>query len=384
MSYVSLLMKQDAMYSVVVLFLAVLILATSVAVYADEETGFDVLSTNIQVYRDGVAHVTQTLAVNETFPDVTVPLYSSSIDNVIVLDENQTFLDYEITGATIDVFSLGATTVSIQYDTHSLTTKQYDVWSLILNLSDNVTVMLPEDSTIVYLNNVPTSIDTHGNQITLTLFPDQWEISYTLDIAAHSDFQVTNIQITKNDKGEVTISVTVTNTGTQRGSYNVPLEINDVTEQTKTVTLDAGDSTTVEFKVTKDDPGTYDVEIDGQTTDFTVDGTPSDDSNRFPIEYVIVGVVAVVAVIVALLFFRKKREPNPENVIKSHEQLNNEEKDVIQFLAEKGGKAFEAEIRDRFPQIPRTSLWRLVRRLEKLDIVAIQKIGLENQVELKK
>jgi len=64
-------------------------------------------------------------------------------------------------------------------------------------------------------------------------------------------------------------------------------------------------------------------------------------------------------------------------------QLNTEEKDVIRFLADNEGKAFEAEIREKFPDIPRTSLWRLVKRLEKLDIVLIKKIGLENRVELK-
>jgi uncharacterized membrane protein len=52
-------------------------------------------------------------------------------------------------------------------------------------------------------------------------------------------------------------------------------------------------------------------------------------------------------------------------------------------VAEKEGKAFEAEIRERFLDIPRTSLWRLVRRLEKLEIVQVKKIGLENRVELK-
>jgi uncharacterized membrane protein len=54
------------------------------------------------------------------------------------------------------------------------------------------------------------------------------------------------------------------------------------------------------------------------------------------------------------------------------------------FLAEKEGKAFEAEIRQRFPDMPRTSLWRLIRRLEGLEIVEVKKIGLENQVQLKK
>ena len=64
-------------------------------------------------------------------------------------------------------------------------------------------------------------------------------------------------------------------------------------------------------------------------------------------------------------------------------RLNEDEKAVIQFLVDNDGKAFEAEIREKFPDIPRTSLWRLVKRLEKMGLVSIKKIGLENRVELK-
>lgn len=90
------------------------------------------------------------------------------------------------------------------------------------------------------------------------------------------------------------------------------------------------------------------------------------------------------AIVVVVFFLLKKRKPNAEKIVKLHPQLNKEEQDVIQFLAENEGKAFESQIRERFPEIPRTSLWRLVRRLEKLDIIKVKKIGLENQVELKK
>ena len=86
-------------------------------------TDFQVDSTNLQVYRDGLVHVTQTLTVNETLPALTFPLFGSSFDNFIVLDENNTVLDYDVSGTDLTVYSLGATTVSVQYDTPSLTSK---------------------------------------------------------------------------------------------------------------------------------------------------------------------------------------------------------------------------------------------------------------------
>ena len=141
------------------------------------------------------------------------------------------------------------------------------------------------------------------------------------------------------------------------------------------------------FKIIKQTPGTYNIEVAGLTDKFTVGETSSNggtSSDSFPIEYVAAAIVAVAAILAAAFFILKKRRPNVEKIVKVHPQLNKEEQDVIQFLAENEGKAFESQIREHFPEIPRTSLWRLVRRLEKLDIVEVKKIGLENQVALKR
>ena len=385
------------------------ILFLSITVIAADETEFQVESTNLQIYRDGLVRVTQTWVVNETFPVVTLPLLASSVDNIVVLDENQTLeesqrvLDYEIEGSNLDVFTFGATNISLQYDTGSLTIKEFDIWSLIVDTPYNLTVLLPEDSTIIDLSEMPTSIDTEGNKITLSLSPSQWEISYVFPLVSPAEFQVSDIKVTPLEvKGgeEVTVSIKITNVGEQSGSHTLSLLINQTTEETRTVTLDKGESTTEEFKVTKQTPGTYNVEIDGLLGEFTVregasNGTPSngtppsetpsngEHTNSIPLEYLAVAAIVVGLVLFAAFVLVRRRGTNVENIFREHPHLNNEDKEVIRFLAEKEGKAFEAEIRERFPDIPRTSLWRLVRRLEKMEIVKVKKIGLENRVELK-
>jgi uncharacterized membrane protein len=337
----------------------------------------------------GVVRVTQTLIVNDTVPAVTLPLLNSSANNFIVLDENQTVLDYDKDGINLTVFTLGTTSVSLQYDTHSLTRKDFDVWTLIVDTPYNLTAQLPEESTVVYLSEMPTSIDTEGNKITLSLFPSQWEISYILPLVPPADFQISEFDVTPSEVEageEVTISVQITNVGGQTGSYTLPLIINQTTEDTETVTLEKGASTTAEFKITKQIPGTYNIEIDGQIYEFTVKAASSngEPSNLIPVEYLVAVAVAVAAIFLAAFFLVRKRRPNVEKIYKSHPNLNKEEMDVIQFLADNERKAFESQIREKFPDIPRTSLWRLIRRLEKLEIVRVKKIGLENQVELKK
>jgi uncharacterized membrane protein len=380
-------MKLDSRQTVLIGF-AIAVLLLSVTVAAADETEYQVESTNVQIYRDGLVRVTQTLTVNETIAAVTVPLLNSSSDNFIVLDENQTVLDYEVDANNLTILTLGATEVTLQYDTHSLTMKHGELWTFIVDTPYNITVQLPDASTVVYLSETPTAINMEDNQI--TLFPSQWEISYVFPLNPPAEFQLSDLTVTPLEvkAGEkVTVSVKVTNVGGQSGSYAVSLMINQTIEDTKTVILEKGASTTTEFNVVKQTPATYIIEIAGLTSKFTVTAESSNgggSSNGFPIEYVVVALVAVAVVLVAVFFFVKKRRPDAEKIVKLHPHLNKEEQDVIQFLAENDGKAFESQIRERFPGIPRTSLWRLVRRLEKLGIVKVKKIGLENQVELKK
>jgi uncharacterized membrane protein len=382
-------MKMDTRRTVLVGFTVLFLLMSATLVVADE-LDFQVETSSLQIYRDGLVRVTQTLTVNETVPAVTLPLLASSVDNFIVLDENQTVMDYEVNGNELTVFTLGATTVSLQYDTDSLTRKDFDVWTFLVDTPYNLTVQLPEDSTLVYLSGNPATIESEENQLSLTLFPDQWEISYIFPLTPPADFQISDLKVTPNEveaDEEVTVSVKVTNVGGQSGSYILQLIINETVEDTKSVALEKGDSTTTEFKVAKQTQGTYTIEVDGLVGGFTVKEKASnggDSSDAFPTEYVVAALVAVAAILLVWFLHFRKKGYNVEKIFKMHPRLNTEEKDVIKFLAEKEGKAFESQIREQFTGIPRTSLWRLIKRLEKLEIIKVKKIGLENQVELKK
>jgi uncharacterized membrane protein len=381
-------MKVNAGQIAFVVFVVITLLL-SITTTVAQETDYKVESTDLQIYRDGLARITHIISVNETIAAITLPLLGSPADNYIVLDENQTVLDYEDPeGNNLTILTLGATTVLLQYDTHSLTSKAGEVWTINFDTPYNLTIQLPDESTVIYLSETPTVIDMEDHK--LTLFPSQWEISYVVPLTPPASFQISDLTVTPAEVKageEVTISVKVTNIGGQFDSYTVSLIVNQTTEQTKTVTLAAGASTTTQFKITKQTLGTYSIEVEGLTDELTVsEEAPNGNgtSDGFPVEYIAIALIAVAAIVVVVFFLLKKRKTNAETIMKLHPQLNKEEQDVIQFLAENEGKAFESQIRERFPEIPRTSLWRLVRRLEKLEIIKVKKIGLENQVELKK
>ena len=62
--------------------------------------------------------------------------------------------------------------------------------------------------------------------------------------------------------------------------------------------------------------------------------------------------------------------------------LRNDDKNLLDYLCEKEGIAFESEIRNKFI-LPRTSLWRLIKRLEREELVEVTKIGGQNLIKLK-
>jgi uncharacterized membrane protein len=90
------------------------------------------------------------------------------------------------------------------------------------------------------------------------------------------------------------------------------------------------------------------------------------------------------------LWKRKKNKPKPktdeplnevdlEKLFRRHRELSQDETKVLSFLARKHGKAFEAEVFELL-NLPRTTTWRLIRRLEGLEIVYVKKSRRQNIV----
>ena len=72
-----------------------------------------------------------------------------------------------------------------------------------------------------------------------------------------------------------------------------------------------------------------------------------------------------------------------ETIFKLRPDLREDDKEIVKFLFENGGEAKESELRKKFLQ-PRTTMWRAVKRLERLGIIEIQKKDMQNLVKLTK
>jgi uncharacterized membrane protein len=71
-----------------------------------------------------------------------------------------------------------------------------------------------------------------------------------------------------------------------------------------------------------------------------------------------------------------------ETIFQEKPDLRDDDKEIINFLSANGGQAYESELRKKF-LLPRTTMWRAVKRLERYGIVEIEKKDLQNIVKLK-
>ncbi|MFZ7136926.1 MAG: Ig-like domain-containing protein [archaeon] len=135
--------------------------------------------------------------------------------------------------------------------------------------------------------------NTHSSTYSLTV--------QTGGVVPPADFEVSDLSISPDQVKPdevVTVSMTVTNTGEQTGSYTVEFKVDGLVEDTQTVTLDPDQSTNVQFTTSKTEEGTYTVDVDGLTGTFTVKA-PSEVS---PLPIVVVVIVVGVAAVLILYF----------------------------------------------------------------------------------
>lgn len=110
-----------------------------------------------------------------------------------------------------------------------------------------------------------------------------------------AEFEVSDLSVSPSsvEAGDsVTVTVTVSNVGELSGGYSVELYLDGALEDTKSVTLDGGDSTTVTFSVSTEEAGSHTVTIEELSGTFEVEAPKA----GFPWTYVIIAIVLIAAV----------------------------------------------------------------------------------------
>ena len=131
---------------------------------------------------------------------------------------------------------------------------------------------------------------------------------------------------------------------------------------------------------------------------------PTTNQNEYTLDFMTTGLIfglIVTASITAAILIKKKQSKSSQVYVaelskKQSEQesfdtytifnlrpeMREDDKEIVKFISKNGGQVFESDLRKKFLQ-PRTTMWRAVKRLERLGVVEIYKKDLLNMVKLR-
>ena len=326
------------------------------------------------VYADGTAHVFYQTDVDPQSPDYTLTLYGNSVGNLVVEDENGTLLSSKVNNNLMVIETLGASTIKVDYDTPDLVSKSGKTWAFHVNSLVDYSVLLPKNTVIVGMSITPLNMQVVDDQSLIALPAGSADISYVFGVLGTSQTATLAIQ-----KAHDFIS-TVNLQGIKTPMASAKLEeANSAFNQGKYADAEALANTAKNLALQEQ-----------QTAN--IPKNPSD--NTIPI--LIAGGIAAAG---AVTFFIKKSRtrtvtvaelpksnylpPDKETIFRLKPELRQEDKEIIIFISEKGGRVYESELRKKF-LLPRTTTWRAVKRLEREGIVEIEKVDQQNLIKLRK
>jgi len=382
-------------------------------------------SLAVTLYIDGVVGIEYKGDVNPTAVRVTIPLLSSRFPDLLVVNQNGLPLVTSQSGSSVTVDTLGASKLTITYSTQELTSKVGTLWTLNVTSPTNLVVMLPSGATIIDMSQIPLDVSTVSGRTQVTMPPGADSISYVVSAVGtkeHAQSIILDAEATitaTKAKGVVTTAadglLTQAKTSLNSGDY---LKAEQLATQAKSSALEAdllaqAANTAIQraasaIQTAKNEgrtsnSATADALLrDAQTYysagDYTKAKTSADQAYDAAVAskgvadniLIAAGVVALIALAGGVILYtrRGKKAPSPkpqakkgdeapvdlDAVFQKNPDLRVDDKEVLRFLAERGGEAFANEIRERFG-IPRTSAWRMIRRLMDTGIVEERKIG---------
>jgi hypothetical protein len=106
---------------------------------------------------------------------------------------------------------------------------------------------------------------------------------------------------------EVLVYANVVNRGEQAGNYKIELKINGVVEQVKTGTLEGNSGRPLSFAVNKQDPGNYQLDINGQQAYFTITGMSNQKIPAKTVFLLVFILFSIGIIIVCSLLIKRRR-----------------------------------------------------------------------------
>ena len=400
----------------------------------------DVIPTSLEVkvYPDGSALVTYVVESDPTKVRVEVDLFSDNFNNLIIRDEDGIPLASSVIDTGLEIDSIGASELVIVYTSSDFTTKDGPIWDLNLTSPVSTLVILPEGAAVFDLGTIPTDLGFIDGAQYIELPAGEIYASFILAMPNLSGEAQTAINDAENYLDSLEAQNYVLIDAKSELNHAIQLYESDQYIESKSMANQAVD--TADEIVQCANSAAVEIALAGSTIiraqeDGRTDGLAQAENTLSSAEtyynqglYVeaetsakqasqlalladepsggntmlYLGIVIIVAVAGGGYYYMQKIRPKDtpppqpapvpeidaktadlEKIFAINDDLRLEDREVIKFLAENNGESFATEIRDRF-DMPRSSAWRLIRRLVSNEIVEEVKVGNQSLVRIRK
>jgi len=130
------------------------------------------------VYPDGSTHVSTEIDLDPFQNDYELDLFGNTIDNLVVVGDDEFLLTTDVIDNSALIQTFGSSVISVEYDIHDLVSKQGRLWTFSLDSPSDFTLLLPKNSAIVGMTNLPINMEIIDDQNQLTLSSGKTEIDY--------------------------------------------------------------------------------------------------------------------------------------------------------------------------------------------------------------
>ncbi|HJM79948.1 MAG TPA: MarR family transcriptional regulator [Nitrosopumilus sp.] len=165
----------DTMVKIPLLVASMIIVAALLPIQSSFSSPRDL---DLIIYPDGSTHVSTKIDVDPFLTNYELNLFGSSIDNLVVVGNDEFLLESDIVENTIIIQTFGSSMINIDYDIHDLVSKQGRFWTFSLDSPSDFTLLLPKNSAIIGMTNLPINMEIVNDQNQLTFSSGQTEIDY--------------------------------------------------------------------------------------------------------------------------------------------------------------------------------------------------------------
>jgi uncharacterized membrane protein len=313
----------------------------------------------------------------------------------------------------------------VTYLTSSLTSKTGAIWTLNLTSTITTGITLPQGSTIINLSEVPVEIGTSEDRPYVRMLPGDVSVSYITSVfdargkaeeaIADAEQHIQAIIDAGINVSEALDLIQEANQAFDLADYTTTIQLAAQAEDAADEA--AADATQAHDMMEAASLAVSEAESEGRTkgldvaeqllaqADTAYEAGDYDSAYDYayqsqitalnaekPRSLTIYLLAAAVVIIGVALYVRAPKKPGKppepklgevdlEAIFQDHPTLRMDDREVLRYIAESGGELFSNEIRERF-DIPRTSAWRMLRRLEGLDIIKERKVGGQSLVSI--